>query len=318
MDYLHILTRALAITWRHKYLWLLAIFAGEATTIGFGFHQGSAGTTRSGRGVPTHADWAQVTAWMGAHAALLWSLGILVALVGLALFLVSAVANGALVRGAAEHDAERHFGLRQAWRAGLGTFRPVLGIKLFGLLVFASGAIVIGGLGLMTAVFGYGGNLAAAIATGALAGLLLLAAIPIAIVLQVAIVLGVRAVVLDGRGASAGLAAGLSLIRHRLGRVALFLLLVSLAGVLASLVVGLAVAAAALPVVVLAVSAYLAGGWALAVGTGLVLGAAWLVVAVACLGAANAFTSTCWTLAYPRFDQEPSPAVSAAAGPAPA
>jgi hypothetical protein len=308
VEYLQILTRALAITWRHKYLWLLGLLAGEATTIGFSFQGGNGGGHR-GR-TPSGLDWNQVTAWMSAHAALLWAAGIGLAVVTVALFLLSAVANGALVRGSAEHDAERPFGLGQAWRAGFRSFWPVLGLKLFAAIVYASLAIVIGGLGVLTAVFALGGTPAAALATGALAGLGLLAAIPVVLVLRVAILLGVRAVVLDGKGANDGLRAALHLIRRRLGRVALFLLLVSIASVLASLAVGLAVLAAGLPVVVLTATAYFAGGWPLAVATGLGLGAAWLVVVATFVGGVHAFTSTCWTVAYPRFDLQPSPSPS--------
>jgi hypothetical protein len=309
MDYVQILTRALAISWRHKYLWLLAIFAGEATTLGASFQSGS-----SGRGsysnVSGQAVWNQVTDWVGTHAALLWTIGITLALLWVAFFLISAVANGALVKGGAEHDAERPFGLRQAWSAGVSNFWPVLRLKLFGLIVALSLVIVIGGLVLMTIVFALSGVVAAAATTGLLAGLLVLAAIPFFIVFGVAIVLGVRVVVLEGNGASEGLRIALSMIWRRRGRVALFWILVCIAGIVASTVVGLALVVAAFPIIALAVAAYFAGGLLLALATGLGLGAAWLIVVVTFAGGVNAFTSTCWTVAYRRFDLEAEPAVS--------
>ena len=35
------------------------------------------------------------------------------------------------------------------------------------------------------------------------------------------------------------------------------------------------------------------------------IGVAWLIVVIALAGGVNAFTSTCWTLAYTRFDLDP-------------
>jgi hypothetical protein len=316
VDYVQILTRALAISWRHKYLWLLALFAGEVTTISASFQGGSSGRNSAYSNVSGQAVWSQLTSWVSAHAALLWTIGITMALLWVALFLLSAVANGALVKGGAEHDAERPFTLRQAWTAGVNSFWPVLRLKFFGLIVSASVVIVIGGLVLMTVVFAGSGVIAAAVATGLLAGVLLLAAIPLFIVFGVAIVLGVRAIVLEGNGASEGFRTALNLIWRRRGRVALFWLLVCIAGVVASTVVGLALVVAAFPLVALTIAAYFAGGWLLAVATGLGLGAAWLIVVVTFAGGVNAFTSTCWTVAYTRFDLQAQPAVSTQPQPA--
>ena len=317
MEYMHIVTRALAISWRHKYLWLLALLAGEATTIGGGFGGSGGGHQSHGYNYgPNQVTWTQVTTWVSAHAALLWTAGITVALLGIVLFLLSAVANGALVKGSAEHDAERPFSLRQAWAAGLHTFGPVLRLRFFALIVGASVAIVIGGLALMTFVFALSHTVVAAILTGALAATLLLAVIPFFIVFGVTVLLGVRAIVLDGKGASDGLRSGLDLIWRRRGRVALFWLLVIVAGWIATTVVTLALVVVALPLVGITAAAYLSGGWALAVVAGIALGAVWLAVALTLLGGIRAFTSTCWTLAYSRFDLQPQPAVSAQPQPA--
>ena len=315
MDYVQILTRALAISWRHKYLWLLALLAGETTTIGLSFQSGS-NRRESYSDASGQQVWSQFTSWASAHAALLWTVGITVALLCIALFLLSAVANGALVKGGAEHDADRPFGLRQAWSAGVHSFWPVLRLKFFALIVYASLVVIIGGLALMTVVFGLSGAVGAAVATGLLDGLLLLAAIPSFIVFGVAIVLGVRAIVLDGKGPSDGLRTAVNLIWRRRGRVALFWLLVCIAGMVASIAVGLALVVAALPIVALTAAAYFAGGWLLAVASGLGLGTAWLIVVVTFAGGVKAFTSTCWTVAYTRFDLQAQPATGTQPQPA--
>jgi len=314
MDYLHILTRALAISWRNKYLWLLALLAGEATTIGSSFQTGQSRTSH--RSFPSQGTWTQVTTWAASHAALLLAIGAVLALVGVALFLISAVANGALVRGSAEHDAERPFGLRQAWRAGVGTFWPVLGIKFFAVIVYVTLGIVIGGLGLLTVAFVAGGAIVAAVATGLLGGLLLLAGIPFVVVFGVAIVLAVRAAVLDGKGPSDSFRTAFELMWRRRGRVALFWLVVSIAGALAAIGAGLALVVAAVPIVALTAAAYVAAGWPLAVAMALGLGSAWLIVVLTFVGGVKAFTSTCWTVAYSRFDLEPQPAAGSLPQPA--
>src|SRR3979411_3190134 len=169
MDYLQIMKRALAISWRHKYLWLVALFAGEATTLGMSFSGGSSDRNPYSNASGQEA-WTQLTHWVGAHTALLWPIVLTVPLVRIALFVLPAVANGALVKGGAEHDAERRFGLREAWSAGVQSFWPVLRLKLFGLSVALSLAIVIGGLVLMTVVFALSGVVPAAVGTGLLAG----------------------------------------------------------------------------------------------------------------------------------------------------
>jgi len=309
MNYTQIVARALAISWRHKYLWLLAVFAREATTISMAFQTGSS-SRNSYSNVSTQAVWSQLTNWVSAHAALLWTVGITVALLSLALFLLSALANGALVKGGAEHDAERPFGLRQAWSAGVHSFWPVLGLKFFAFVIYANLAIVIGGLILMTMSFGISGAVAVAVATGLLAGVLLLGAIPFFVIFGVAIVLGVRGVVLEGKGANDGFRTALNLIWRRRGRVALFWLLVCIAGIVASTAVGLALVLAAFPIVALTVAAYFAGGWLLAVAAALGFGTAWLIVVATFTGGVRAFTSTCWTVAYTRFDLQAQPAVS--------
>ena len=247
---------------------------------------------------PGQGTWTQVTTWAASHAALLLAIGAGLALVGVALFLLSAVANGALVRGSAEHDAERPFGLRQAWRAGVETFWPVLGIKFFAVIVYVTLGIVIGGLGLLTVAFVAGGAIVAAVATGLLGGLLLLAGIPFVVVFGVAIVLAVRAAVLDGKGPSDSFRTAFEMMWRRRGRVALFWLVVSIAGALAAIGAGLALVVAAVPIVALTAAAYVAAGWPLAVAMALGLGSAWLIVVLTFVGGVKAFTSTCWTVAY--------------------
>jgi hypothetical protein len=105
---------------------------------------------------------------------------------------------------------------------------------------------------------------------GVLGAIVLLAAIPFWIVFAVVVALAIRAAVLDGRSPSAASADGVGLVRRRVGRVALMYVLIGIAGIVAGL--------------------------------------PWLAVVVAVCGGVSAFTSTCWTLGYTRFDLESQPA----------
>jgi hypothetical protein len=84
--------------------------------------------------------------------------------------------------------------------------------------------------------------------------------------------------------------------------------LIGVAGMVAGFAVGMLAAVLLVPLAGLVIAAYAAGGTAVAVGTGIVLALPWLGVVVAVSGGVSAFTSTCWTLSYTRFDLEPQPA----------
>src|SRR5947208_12258962 len=108
--------RSFRISWNHKYLWLIALFSGEGGG-GFSFNYSQPST---GRGAsPNFATiQQQVTTWVADHVALIVLLAILWLLLVIVFFILAAVCEGATVRASAEHDAERQFGLRWAWRSG--------------------------------------------------------------------------------------------------------------------------------------------------------------------------------------------------------
>jgi hypothetical protein len=308
MQYGQILSRALSISWRHKYLWLLALFAGEgAASIGSSGAGGS-GTSRGTANSMAAPDWAQVTAWITAHAALLWTIAIVVAVLCVVFFLVSAVANGALVKGSAEHDAERPFTLGLAWKAGLASFWPILQLKLFALLVVLTSLVVIGGLVAIAVIAGTGGATAASVGAAVAAALLVLVAIPFWVAFGVALLFAVRVVVLEGMGASMALGRGFRLIGQHLGRVALLWLVMLAVSIVAGMAAGIAIALLTVLVAVVVVGAAFAGGFVGAVILGVPFVLGWLAVVLTVGGAVSAFCSTYWTLAYTRLELESQPA----------
>src|SRR5215472_689801 len=119
MPYWSIVTRSFRIAWNHKYLWLLAFFSGEAGSSSFNIPSQSYGQPGRTSSTDLSAFWEQVTTWVGDHLGLLLALAVLWLVVLIAFFILGAVCEVATIRGSAEHDAERPFGLGQAWRTGV-------------------------------------------------------------------------------------------------------------------------------------------------------------------------------------------------------
>jgi uncharacterized membrane protein len=183
MKYGEVITRALAISWRHKYLWLLAIFAGEGAA---GLSLPSIQRPPAGRNAVSYqlraADWNRFTDWASANAGWLWATGAACLTLCVVLFLVSVPAHAALVKAGAAHDRGQPYTLGQAWRAGLSRFWPVLGVKAFTALVALSSIIVIGGLFTLAGLYGISGAYGLSALAGVLGAIVLFVAIPFWIV----------------------------------------------------------------------------------------------------------------------------------------
>jgi hypothetical protein len=307
MRYDEIVGRAWTILWRHRYLWLLGLLGGGEASFGF---PGLPGFGPSGGQPPTlrlGAVPAQLATWPSDHLALLVVLGVLLLAYALAYFLVSCAATPALVRAAAEHDAGRPFGLRIAWRVGVGTFPRLLGLRLLVLLAWLVALAILAALLGVTAVLAVSHQTLAAIAAGLfLAGLVLLL-IPGGVALGLVVTLAVRAIVLEQLGVLAAIARGSQLLYRRLGRV-LLLWFLQLA---LALVIGLALAAATLALGGLLVAIGIGGfaGFGVSGGltTAVVLLFVLIVLTVPLAGAANTYLNVYWTLAFRRLELPSAP-----------
>jgi hypothetical protein len=312
MQYGELITRAWTIVWRHRYLWLLgALGGGEAGTSFGGFgNVGNGANFGGGRG--------QVGQWAQQALPLLFGLGIVLVIVAIAYFLISCVATGALVRAAAEHDAERPFGLRTAWQVGTRTFAPILGLRLLALAIVFVVAIVLTGLVLAGVASLSGGS---AVLGGLAIGLFVLLAIaliPAAIALSLVFTLATRAIVLEERRVLDALGRGVSLLSARLGRVLLVWLLGLLLGLAVGVLTGIAVAVAAIPLALVGVIVYAGFGTGAALTTGIPLVLMFTLAAIAVSGAAGSYISTYWTLAFRRLELDAPPAPTYAYPPTPA
>ena len=305
MQYWNIVTRSFRIAWDRKYLWLIALFSGEAGGgSSFSYSQRSTGTTQT----PTELQ-QQVSTWLSDHVGLVIFLAVVWLVLIIAFFILAAICEGATVRASAEHDAERPFGLGMAWRAGRHTMWVIVRFRLLLFALYLPLLILIVGwiVGLLVAIANHSG---AATPVLVLTGLLLaITWFVYAIYLFFLDRYGSRAVVLEVINARAGIARGHRLLMKRFGRS----ILVALIAIGVAIVLAIALACLSLIIVVPLVAAF-----AVAASTGsgataaLVVLAAVIVVPIYLVvaGFLAAQSSTYWTLAFRRLDLEQAPAYS--------
>src|SRR6195256_6709604 len=142
-------------------------------------------------------------------------------LLAIAFFVLAAVCEGAVVRAAAEHDAERPFGLGWAWRTGTATMGAMIRFRLLliALVLPLLAVFAVLAIGLVGAIGGQNGPMIAVVALFGF--LLILAAFAYFIFLFFMDRLGTRALVLEQLGAVAALRRAYGLITKRLGRLLL-------------------------------------------------------------------------------------------------
>jgi hypothetical protein len=318
VQYWTLVTRSFAIAWRHKYLWLLALFAGEGGG-GFSFNSSTpiGGNTQNGQPPDFRSAFESGAGWLNSHIGLIVGLAVVLLLVWVVFFVFAAVCEGATVRAAAEHDAERSFGLGWAWRAGRASMGTIIRIRLlliaFGLPVAIVWIVIV--VAFLTAFAG--GSVGGAVSLGLAAVLLGLASFVYFMYLDVLGRLSVRVTVLEQvASARAALGRGHRLLLTRFGRI----LLVWLLAVGVAIVVGIASAAAVsvitVPLFLAGIAAAFAGSAALAV---VILLAVLIVLPILLLvgGFLAAQSSTYWTLAFRRLEIDAAPAVYPKAYPPP-
>ena len=304
---MELVIRSFKISWRHKYLWLLALFAGEG---GGSFSINSPptpGTNGNGRTPDLGAVNQQVTQWLSDHTGLIVSAAVAIVLIAIAFFVLAAVCEGALVRASAEHDAERPFGLGWAWQAGTDAMGTMIRLRLLLIALTLPLLVIFVVLTIAFLVAIAGGN-GAVIALLALFGFVfILVAIPCSILLFFLDRLGTRAVVLEQLGAVSALGRAYSLVKHRLGRLLLLGLLAIAVGIVVGICFAILGAIVVVPVTVVTIAAYASHSstwWVAIVVAGVILLPLFLVVA-AFLATQG---STYWTLAFRRLEIDQTPA----------
>ena len=307
MDYGALVSRAWRLTWRHRFLWVLGLFA--------------ASTTGSCSGSPGGVQWqtdaqevertlpelgralGEVGRWFADNLALVVSLAVFAALLGLAFFVVSLIAQGAMARATEDVARNRPTSLHQAWQAGLRFFWRYLGLWL---LLLAIGIAVLVMFGILFLLFVAGSAAADGVARTTFIVVLVLlglasflVALPLLVGLTIVVAYAQRAIVVEDVGPWDALGVGVRLLRDRLG-ASLIVWLISLAlGIGAAFALGLAAVLLLIPLGGIGALLFLttgvsAGSIAYAVVAGLVfIGAMWFLAAIV-----NTYFWHFWTLAY--------------------
>ena len=302
MDYSRLISDAWRVTWRHKYLWILGLFAtqGGGCSGAANFNTGSFRLPGSnGDPVGTIYDLQQ---WIQTHWMLIGALVVGLFAVGFVLFVVSVMATAGLIAGVDDAAARRpEARLGTAWRRGVACFWRLFGMwVLVGLVVAVVMAIMIAIVVVPIALSAAsdssvgGVGVVAAILIGLI---MLLALIPVAAVLNIVLEWGARALVLENTGVVASLSRGWQLFRANVGPS----LLVWLIGIVLS--IGAAIAftivafAAAVPAGLLLAATWGNIGSAVVAALG-VLGLIVLVGMLAVKAVWATYFSAYWTLAF--------------------
>ncbi len=292
MPYWLLVTRSFRIAWDHKYLWLLAIFSGES---GGSFNY-SQRTTRTSSSNLSDVQ-QQFSTWISSHIVLLVSIGVVWLVLVVAFFILAAVCEAATIRGSAEHDAERPFGLGSAWRTGVHLMWVMVRFRLL-LVALGLPLFLLVGAWLITLLAAVANGNAGAAVPLLLSGLLLFGVgIVYAIYLSFLGQFGARAVVLEERMAAPAVARAHRLLFKRFGRA----LLVWLVALGVSLVVVISLGIVLAPFAAIAATA-IASGSAASVAAGVLVASVVVVVFIPIAAYLAAQSSTYWTLAFRRLD----------------
>lgn len=304
MRYGEIISEAVGITWRNKFLWFFGFFAGAGGSFNFPGGGGNVGGPGGGPGgLP--GPLSDIGRWISDNLALFLTVTItLVVIIGLALIALSIISQAALADSvtAIDRGESRRFG--STWRAGTANFWRVLGLKILLLLISLGISLALAlviGLPIL-GVFLATESVAARVITVVLAvlaaiALLIVIFIPFAVISQWAL----RRLVVDRERIGVSIGGGFGLFRRNIGRSLLVWLIqlglmlgAGIAMIVVLIVFGLVLVG---PAFLLANADYTAA--AIAVGSvgGMVLLAIFLVLS-AILGT---FNSSYWTLAYLRI-----------------
>jgi hypothetical protein len=308
MPYWQIVTRSFSIAWRHRYLWLLAFFAEESGGAGFNYSYSQPIQPSANRSAPDFNGAAQqLSSWLANNVGFILVVAASLLLLSIAFFVFAAACEGALVRGSAEHDAERPFDLGIAWRCGVATMWTMIRFRLLLLLLGLPVFIVLAAVFISAVGAFLGRSYGAGVVLIIVGLLLLLAAVPYAIYLSFLSRLGTRAMILEQIAARPAMVRAHRLIRQRLGRVLLVWLLEIAVGIVVGIGLGLVLGIIGIPLFIAGVAAYSSGSGAL--WAVIVLGVVIFLPLALITGAfVTAQNSTYWTLAFRRLELNQPPA----------
>jgi hypothetical protein len=313
MDYGRLIGQAWRLTWRHRFLWVLGLFApssvGSCSYSGGPQYQFDSSDFRR---LPPDLQGAayDLGNWFSANLNTIIALAVIAAIFGLLLGLlfivISNIAQGGMSVATTELAMGRPSSLGVAFRAGLQLFWRYLGLLLImiGLfivvaLLVAAGAVV----AVLVARMAEGAaQMALVVALGLLAFALFLVTIPFFIAVSMAVAFAQRAMAVEGVGPIEGLRAGFRLIRQRVGTSILLWLLNVALSIGGGLVVMLGVVVLLVPLGVLGIAVFTILGLSVGLVAYIIAAVLALIVDAWVLGAiANVFFWNYWSLVYLNF-----------------
>jgi len=311
MDYTKLIVTAWRMTWRHRFLWVLALFAGGLAPgfVGSGGNSGSqvrwdGSDEELRRLLPQDgAPIEQLGQWLAEHQTLLIAIGVGAVAFGALLLLLSLVCQGAVTGATARLARGEETTLREAWAEGLHLFGRYLGLwlTLVGAAALIAVVVAIAAVGLFASISAAPspGLIALAVLAGVL---LMLVAIPVGIVVSLVVAFAQRAIAVQEAGPLEAFRVGWGTLRQHPADSALTWLIAAV------LTVGAQVAAGIGLVVVAGTLAAIGFGiWSLAGFTPatIVYIALAVIASIAAgltlAGIGAAFIWSYWTLAYLHF-----------------
>lgn len=313
MEYGSLIRRAWMLTWRHRFLWVLGLFAsstvGSCSPIGGG---GPGMQWRTGpeemRRVSPDLEGALRFGerWFSANLDVVLVVAVLAALLGLVAAVLSLLAQGAMARATADLALDRPTTLGAAWGAGVRLFWRYLFLwLLFIALAIAVGLVVALFWGLTFAASQFPADPSRTILTaaaGLVATLTSLISIPVFIALSVVVAFAQRAIAVEDVGPVDALGISLRLVRSHLGTSALVWLINLALAFAFGIAIAIGVVVIVIPLGVVAAALFAITGVSVASIAYLVAAVLALIIAAWIMGAvANSFFWNYWTLAYLRL-----------------
>ena len=292
MDYQEIVVKSLKIAWGNKWLWVFGLFAGG------GFSAPNPGTSFNWGEEPPAELQARLTDWLHQYWGLMIGLLVLVFLVIVFFAVLSVIANGALIRAAADIEDEREASFSLGLKAGTHYFFRLFGLSL--LLVVAVGLPLMFIFGMTIWAF-IAGQTALAVLFGILSLLAGLALIPLSILLSVLFLFSSRAIVLEDRRIFDAVRSAWRLTKENLGTAFLVWLISILLTIVYGAIAVVALLILAIPLIIAGIFVFI--GEPTLAGVGVFAFLAFSVVAVLVIFTSGfrAFQSTYWTLAFKRL-----------------
>ncbi len=296
MNYQEIVVKSLKIAWGNKWLWVFGLFASG------GFSVPGPGGSFNWRERPPANLQERANELLVQYWGLLIVLLALIFLAIVVFTVLSVVANGALIRAAADIDDERETSFSLSLKAGAHYFFRLFGLSLLLMLVVGLPVLIIFGTTLWAFI---AGQTALAVLLGILSLLTVLVLLPLSILLSVLVLFGSRAIVLEDRRIFDAIKSAWRLIMGNLGTAFLVWLISILLSVAFGILAFVALLLLAIPLVVAGVIVFMGELTLGGVGVFAFLALSVLAVLLFFISGFRAFQSTYWTLAFKRLTAPP-------------